>query len=164
MHIPTRAYIALGSNLTSGLGDPRSHIQAALDALARLDRSHLRAASTIIETDPIGPQDQPRYLNAVVAIDTTLEPRDLLDRLLEIERSRGRDRTREQRWGPRTLDLDLLLYGDLQIQEPGLIVPHPRLAERLFVLAPLEELAPDLVVPGLGQTVGQLAARRRSAL
>src|SRR5207302_3829580 len=108
-----------------------------------------RRVSTVRETEPWGYADQPRFLNAVAELETDEEPRALLDRLLEVERALGR--TREgPRYGPRTIDLDLLLYGDEQLDEPGLVVPHPRLHERAFVLEPLAELAPDLVVPGRG--------------
>lgn len=151
------AFIALGSNLASGLGDRRSHIEAAFGAIGRLEGTRLSARSAVIETDPVGPPGQSRYLNAAAGVVTTLAPRELLDLLIGIERSRGRDRSREQRWGPRTLDLDLLLYGDLIIREPGLVVPHPRLHERTFVLEPLSQIAPEVVVPGLGRTVSELA-------
>ena len=114
------------------------------------------AVSSFRETDPVGYLDQPRFLNAVAALETALEPRALLDRLLAIELELGR--TREgPRFGPRTVDLDLLLYGDRVIDEPGLVVPHPRLAERRFVLEPLSELDPNLVVPGLGRVTDLLA-------
>lgn len=133
----TRAYVALGSNL----GDRRDHL---LDALRRLaDCGAVVAGSPMYETDPVGgPEDQGPYLNAVVAMDTTLGPRDLLDRLLDIERARGR--VRGERWGPRTLDLDLLWFGGRVIDEDGLTVPHPRIRERPFVLAPLVDVAPSL--------------------
>ena len=136
------AYVALGSNL----GDREATIAAAL---ARLDEPPLSLVnvSTIRETDPVGVLDQPRFLNAVAAVETDLGARELLDRLLEIERDLGRDRTREQRWGPRVIDLDLILYGNETIDEPGLTVPHPRLAERRFVLEPLMELDPALRLP-----------------
>ncbi len=114
-------------------------------------------SSSFRETDPVGYLDQPRFLNAAAALETGLEPRALLDRLLEVERELGRTRD-GPRFGPRTIDLDLLLYGDRVIDEPGLVVPHPRLAERRFVLEPLAELDPDLVVPGLGR-VSDLLAR-----
>ncbi len=157
----TRAYIALGSNLSSELGDRPAHIRAAIEALGSVERTTVAACSRVIETDPVGPQDQDRYLNAVAAIDTGLAPQRLLEELLRIERDRGRDRARERRWGPRTLDLDLLLYGDQLLNLPGLVVPHPRMRDRLFVLEPLGQVAPDLVVPGTGATVLELAARLR---
>jgi 2-amino-4-hydroxy-6-hydroxymethyldihydropteridine diphosphokinase len=114
--------------------------------------------SSFRETDPVGVTDQPKFVNAVAELSTQLAPRDLLDALLAIERELGRDRSREQRWGPRTLDLDLLLYGAEMIDEPGLTVPHPRLADRRFVLEPLHELVPGLVLPD-GTRVGDLLAR-----
>jgi 2-amino-4-hydroxy-6-hydroxymethyldihydropteridine diphosphokinase len=159
LRVSVTAAIALGTNL----GDRRAHIAFAFDALARLPDSKLIASSRVVETAPVGPVEQGDYLNAAAVLETNLPARDLLGHLLSIERLRGRDRAREQRWGPRTLDLDLLLYGDRIIDEPGLAVPHPRLHERLFVLGPLAEVAPDLVVPGLGRTVEQLLKRASSA-
>jgi 2-amino-4-hydroxy-6-hydroxymethyldihydropteridine diphosphokinase len=157
--VPVTAAIALGSNL----GDRNAHIAFALDALSRLPGTRILANSTIIETAPVGPGPQGPYLNAAVALETTLGPRDLLTHLLAIERQRGRERSAEQRWGPRTLDLDLLLYGDQVIEEEGLCIPHPRLQERLFVLEPLAQVLPSGVVPGLNQTVAQLLSRARGA-
>ncbi|HYY32952.1 MAG TPA: 2-amino-4-hydroxy-6-hydroxymethyldihydropteridine diphosphokinase [Gaiellaceae bacterium] len=136
----TRAYIGLGSNL----GDREMALRQALAGLEELGAVRV---SSVRETEPVGITDQPRFLNAVAELNTELAARDLLDRLLELERTIGRNRTKETRWGPRTIDLDLLLYGDEVIAEPGLTVPHPRLAEREFVLEPLYELAPDLVLP-----------------
>ncbi len=162
-HQPVRAYVALGSNLSSPMGEPLDHLRAAVEAMNALEGTRVARCSSFIRTDPVGPQDQDRYLNAAAALDTTLGPRRLLDELLGIERSRGRDRSRERRWGPRTLDLDLLLYGPLVLNLPGLEVPHPRMLERLFVLEPLEEIAADLVVPGTGQRVAEMARRLRSA-
>jgi 2-amino-4-hydroxy-6-hydroxymethyldihydropteridine diphosphokinase len=108
------------------------------------------AVSRLRETDPVGAVDQPRFLNGAVAVETTLSPRELLETLLSVERRLGRLRD-GTRWGPRTLDLDLLVYGDVIVDEPDLQVPHPRLGERRFALEPLAELDPDLVVPGLGR-------------
>jgi 2-amino-4-hydroxy-6-hydroxymethyldihydropteridine diphosphokinase len=140
-----RAYVGLGANL----GDREGALRAALAALDATEGIEVVAVSTLRETDPVDYLDQPRFLNGAAALDTTLAPRELLDALLEVERSLGR--TREgPRFGPRTIDLDLLLYGDEQVAEPGLQVPHPRLHERMFVLEPLFELAPGLVVPGKG--------------
>jgi 2-amino-4-hydroxy-6-hydroxymethyldihydropteridine diphosphokinase len=140
-----RAYIGLGANL----GDRSAALDAALEALRARPGVHVAAVSRVRETEPWGPVEQPPFLNAAAALDTTLEARELLDVLLAVERDLGR--TREgARWGPRTIDLDLLLYGDEVIDEPGLTVPHPRLAERLFVLEPLHDLDPGLVVPGAG--------------
>ncbi len=142
------AYIALGSNL----GDREANIAGAIDAIAALPETQLVRSSTIIETDPVGPSGQGAYLNGAAWVRTLLEPRALLDALLTIESRFGRDRSREERWGPRTLDLDVLVYADRVIDEPGLSVPHPRLHERAFVLIPLCELAPDLVIPGRKET------------
>ena len=140
-----RAYIGLGANL----GEREAALLAAVAALAAADGIEVVAVSTFRETDPIGYLDQPRFLNGAAAVDTTLSPRELLDALLAVERSLGR--TREgPRFGPRTIDLDLLLYGDESLDEPGLTVPHPRLHERAFALDPLAELDPGLVVPGHG--------------
>jgi 2-amino-4-hydroxy-6-hydroxymethyldihydropteridine diphosphokinase len=151
---PARAYIALGSNL----GDRRAHLEDALAAIATLRLTRLVARSDLIETPPVSEIPQGPYLNAAAAIDTFLEPRDLLSALLAIEHSHGRERSPGQQWGPRTLDLDLLTYGPLRMHIPGLTIPHPRLHERGFVLAPLAQIAPDLVIPGLGQTVSALLA------
>lgn len=149
-----RAYVALGSNL----GDREATIRGALDALDREPGIDLAAVSTLIDTDPVGVLDQPRFLNGVAALDTELSARDLLEVLLELERRFGRRREGAVPQGPRTLDLDLLLYGEAEIDEPGLAVPHPRLHERAFVLGPLAEVAPGLEVPGKGR-VETLMAR-----
>jgi 2-amino-4-hydroxy-6-hydroxymethyldihydropteridine diphosphokinase len=141
--MPFDAYIALGSNL----GDRGSNIRGGVAALGDLDDTELVGSSSVIETEPVGPSGQDPYLNAVAHIRTDLRPRGLLDALLQIEHCFGRDRSHEQRWGPRTLDLDLLIYADQVIDQPGLCVPHPRMHERDFVLIPLAEIAPDLVVP-----------------
>ena len=119
-----------------------------------LERLRPRRVSSILETEPWGRTDQPRFLNAVAELETGLDPAALLDRLLEVERDLGR--VRLERWGPRTIDLDLLLHGDRRVQMGGLTVPHPRLHERRFVLEGLAELCPDRVVPGLGRTVREL--------
>ena len=141
----TRAYVGLGANL----GDRERTLRDAVDALGAEDGIGVVAVSTLRETDPVGVGDQPRFVNGVVALDTTLAARELLDRLLAIEQRFGRVRVLGEH-GPRTLDLDLLLYGDEELDEPGLTVPHPRLHERRFVLEPLAELAPGLVLPGRG--------------
>jgi len=117
-----------------------------------------RARSSLRTTEPVGPPGQPEYVNACVLIDTALPARLLLNAMLGIERELGRDRATEVRWGPRTIDLDLILYGDEIIDEDGLTVPHPRMHERSFVLAPLAEIAPDRVVPGLNKTIAELLA------
>jgi 2-amino-4-hydroxy-6-hydroxymethyldihydropteridine diphosphokinase len=147
-----RAYIGLGANL----GDRRAALDAALAALGARPGVEVVAVSRVRETDPWGLVEQPPFLNAAAALDTTLGPRGLLDALLAVERDLGRTRD-GPRWGPRTIDLDLLLYGDEQIDEPGLTVPHPRLTERLFVLEPLNDLDPALIVPGAGDLDGLLA-------
>ena len=141
----TVAYVGFGSNL----GDREGAIRAAAAELG------IRRLSTLRETEPWGVADQPMYVNAVGELETEEPPRDLLERLLAVEREHGR--VRRERWGPRTLDLDLLLYGDLELEEPGLAVPHPRLHERPFVLEPLAELAPGLNVPGKGRVRDLLA-------
>lgn len=151
----TRVYLALGSNL----GDRETLIARAVREVGQLPGTRTLAQSSLIETDPIGPGPQGRYLNGVLAIETTIPPRELLAALLTIEAGLGRDRARSERWGPRTIDLDILLYGELQLDEPGLTLPHPRLAQRRFVLAPLAELAPELVVPGLGESVRDLHSK-----
>jgi 2-amino-4-hydroxy-6-hydroxymethyldihydropteridine diphosphokinase len=134
-----RAYVGLGANL----GDRERTILAAAERLGP------HRLSPIVETEPWGHTDQPKFLNAVAELETELTPRELLDRLLEIERELGR--TREgPRYGPRTIDLDLLLYGDVVVEEPGLTIPHPRLAERLFALEPLFALDAGISVPGRG--------------
>jgi 2-amino-4-hydroxy-6-hydroxymethyldihydropteridine diphosphokinase len=142
----TRAFVGLGANL----GDREATIRLAAGLLCAT------RLSTIRETEPWGYEDQPPFLNAVAQVDTDAAPRALLDRLLEIESELGRTRD-GPRWGPRTIDLDLLLYGDQVIDEPGLVVPHPRLAERRFVLEPLAELDPYLLVPGLGRVADLLS-------
>jgi 2-amino-4-hydroxy-6-hydroxymethyldihydropteridine diphosphokinase len=146
----TTAFVGLGANL----GDREKSIRAAAAELG------VRRLSTIRETEPWGLVDQPRFLNAAAELETDLTPRRLLERLLDVEHSFGRVRE-GPRWGPRALDLDLLLYGGCRIDEPALTIPHPRLHERLFVLEPLAELAPDAVVPGLG-TVSELLAELES--
>jgi 2-amino-4-hydroxy-6-hydroxymethyldihydropteridine diphosphokinase len=136
----TIAYIGLGANL----GDREANLRAAV---GRLDDLGPLRVSSFRETDPVGVTDQPRFVNAVAELETDLGASALLEQLLEIEWELGRDRSREERWSPRTIDLDLLLYGNEVIDEPGLTVPHPRLTERRFVLEPLHELAPDLALP-----------------
>ena len=153
----TRAYVGLGANL----GDRSAMLRAALEQLDAEPGVRLVAVSAIRETQPVGYLDQPQFLNAAAAIDTDLPPRELLDRLLGIERRLGR--TREgPRFGPRTIDLDLLLYGEERVDEPGLAVPHPRLHERLFVLEPLSDLDATLIVPGKGPLSEILAGLQSS--
>jgi 2-amino-4-hydroxy-6-hydroxymethyldihydropteridine diphosphokinase len=145
----TRAFIGVGANL----GDARAAVDAAFEALAKLPRTSLHASSSIYRTAPID-SSGPDYLNAVVALDTELSAPDLLIELQRIELAHGRERP--YRNAPRTLDLDLLTYGNASIDTPTLTVPHPRMQERAFVLAPLAEVAPDLVIPGHGRTTDLL--------
>ncbi len=145
-----RAYIGLGSNL----GDRAAALDAAIEAIAATPGIAVTATSRVRDTEPVGVAGQPRFLNAVLEIETRLAPATLLARLLEIEAKLGR--VRAERWGPRIIDLDLLLYGTRSIDSDRLTVPHPRLAERLFVLEPLAELCPNVRVPGTGRTVSQL--------
>jgi 2-amino-4-hydroxy-6-hydroxymethyldihydropteridine diphosphokinase len=142
---PRRAYVGLGSNLD----DPAGQVRRALAALAELPDTRLAARSRLYRNPPMGPQDQPDYVNAVCALDTALAAATLLEALHGVERAHGRVRD-GRRWGPRTLDLDLLVYDTAEIATPGLQVPHPDIAERAFVLVPLAEIAPALDVPGLG--------------
>ena len=141
----TRAYVALGSNL----GDRERTLREAVDALVAEEGIEVVAVSALRETDPVGVGEQPLFLNGAAELETTLTARELRDRLLAVEQRLGRVRVPGEH-GPRTLDLDLLLYADEVIEEPGLAVPHPRLHERRFVLEPLAELSPGLVVPGRG--------------
>src|SRR6266542_4133120 len=141
-----RAFVGLGSNL----GDRESTLRAAVGRLRGLVGTEVRGVSRFRDTEPVGYLDQPRFLNGAVELETALSPQALLAALLELERAFGRDRAASPPQGPRTLDLDLLLYGEDTIAEPGLEVPHPRLHERRFVLEPLAELDPALVVPAHG--------------
>jgi 2-amino-4-hydroxy-6-hydroxymethyldihydropteridine diphosphokinase len=149
----TRAYVGLGANL----GDRERTIRAALAELGAADGVDVVAVSTLVETEPVGYLDQPPFLNGAAALETDLPPREILDLLLAVERRFGRVREGVPPDGPRTLDLDLLLYGSAQIEEPGLRIPHPRLHERRFVLEPLAELDPSLEVPGKGEVQALLA-------
>ncbi|MCA1938538.1 MAG: 2-amino-4-hydroxy-6-hydroxymethyldihydropteridine diphosphokinase [Dechloromonas sp.] len=146
------AYIALGANL----GDPAATVNAAFAALDQLPESRLLAKSALYRTAPVGIADQPEFVNAAALIDTTLAPEALLDALLGIEQTFGR--VRAERNGPRTLDLDILLYDDLTLATPRLTLPHPRLHLRAFVLQPLADLAPDLAIPGRGRLAAWLPA------
>jgi len=148
------AYVGLGANL----GRPEAQLRSACDALDALAHTRLKSRSRLWRTPPLGPQAQPDYCNAAACLETTLTPRALLTALLDIERAHGRVRDGE-RHGPRTLDLDLLLYDDACIDEADLQVPHPRMGERAFVLLPLAEIAPQARVPGANASVGELLAR-----
>ena len=146
-----RAFIAVGTNL----GDRWAHLAQAARGLATAPRTALVAASRVFESAPLGPP-QPRYLNAVLEVETALTPQALLQVTQGLEARAHR--RRDLRWGPRTLDLDLLLFGDLTVRERRLTLPHPRIAARRFVLAPLAQLAPERPVPGTGRTVAELLA------
>lgn len=147
-----RVYIGLGSNLAT----PLEQLRSALAALAALPQSRLAAQSSFYASDPLGPADQPRYVNAAAALDTELSPLALLDALQRIELEQGRTRKAE-RWGPRTLDLDILLFGERQLNEPRLTVPHYHMHARAFVLYPLAEIAPELRLPD-GRALDELLA------
>ena len=151
-----RAYGAAGSTLEREGWTREDFLVAARRRLEGWPGITSLTASSVHETEPLGPKPQPKYLNQVFAIETSLEPRALLDALLAIEKSLGRERVAGEKWGPRFVDLDLVLFGDRVIDEPGLVVPHPHLHERAFVLAPLAELAPDAVHPVLGKSVRDL--------
>ena len=156
MNTPVRAHVGLGANL----GDAVASVQGALAALDALPNTRVLRASRLYRTPAWGKTDQPAFVNAAAILETTLDARDLLDHMLQIERDFGRDRAGDgsDRWGARTLDLDLLLYGDAAIDEPGLRVPHPHLHERAFALVPLIEIDPDLVIPGHGRASALVAA------
>ncbi len=147
-----RALVALGSNL----GDRARMIEAACEAICRLPRTCIAARSRPVETDPVGGPPQGKFLNGAVEIETQLEPRQLLRELLGIEKALGRERREPQ--GPRTIDLDLILYEDVVLDEAGVRVPHPRFRERRFVLEPLAEIAPEARDPVSGKTVAELLA------
>ena len=146
-------YVGLGSNL----GDREQTIRGALARIEADPEIDVVAVSSLRETDPVGYADQPKFVNGAAALRTELSPKALLERLLQIERELGRERS-GPRYGPRTIDVDLLLYGSEEVDEPGLRIPHPRLAEREFVLEPLAELDSDLEVPGRGSVRALLAA------
>jgi len=151
------AYIGLGSNLDN----PRMQIERGIEAIAALPRSRLIRQSRLYASEPWGRTDQPGFVNAVVELNTELSARELLDELLRIEEHAGR-RRHGLRWGPRILDLDILVYADEVIDAAGLNVPHPHMHERAFVLMPLADIAPDLFVPGRGKVATLLVASNRS--
>lgn len=157
MLLPVTAYVGLGSNMER----PAEQITRAFDELAALPDTRLVTRSPLYRSPPMGPQGQPDFINAVAALATHLPPQDLLQALLAIEVRHGRRRDGAH-WGPRTLDMDLLLYGDTVLDAPGLVLPHPGLHQRAFVLYPLADIAPELSVPGLG-SVRALRARCRDA-
>lgn len=146
-----RVFIGLGSNLA----EPRQQLRGAVDALARIPETRIAAVSSLYISDPLGPPDQPRYHNAVAALDTSLAPLELLDALQSIELAQGRERKAE-RWGPRTLDLDILLFGERLIDEPRLTVPHYHLHARPFVLYPLADVAPQALQLADGRRLADL--------
>ncbi len=139
------AYVGIGSNLQG----PSGQVESAIESLSALDDTRLVLRSALYRSAPFGGIEQPHYVNAVAALLTTLDARQLLDELQQIELRRGRRRD-GMRWGPRIIDLDILVFASQSIDEPGLVVPHPGIAERNFVLLPLREIAPGLVIPGLG--------------
>lgn len=150
---PVQAAIGLGGNL----GDAIASVRAAIEELDGIPDTHLLRASSLYRTAAWGVEAQPDFINAVALVETTLPPRVLLDALLEIERRHGRDRSRETRWGPRTLDLDLLLHGDAVLDEDGLTLPHPQMHRRAFVLRPLLDVWPQACIPGVGAASEALA-------
>ena len=160
MTVPVVAYVGLGGNL----GEVVATLRAATEALACLPATRLLRASRLYRTPAWGLEQQPDFINGVVALETSLAPRELLDALLRIEREFGRERDGGPRWGPRSLDLDLLLHGDAVIEQHGLRLPHPHLHERAFALVPLIEIAADILIPGQGSTRDALSRLETSAI
>ena len=157
---PAIAFVGLGGNL----GAVAATLRAATGALAHLPATRLLRASRLYRTPAWGLEQQPDFINGVVALETSLAPRELLDALLRIEREFGRERDHGLRWGPRTLDLDLLLHGDAMVESAGLRLPHPHLHERAFVLVPLVEIAADILIPGQGSARDALSRLETSAI
>lgn len=160
MTVPVVAFVGLGGNL----GEVAVTLRAATDALARLPATRLLRASRLYRTPAWGLEQQPDFINGVVALETRLTPRELLDALLRIEREFGRERDSGPRWGPRSLDLDLLLHGDAIVEQAGLRLPHPHLHERAFALVPLLEIAADILIPGQGSARDALSRLETSAI
>ena len=154
MNPPVEAYVGLGANI----GDAAAAVRVGLARLDALEDVRVLSHSSLYRTPAWGDTDQPDFVNAVARVETHLGAHELLEALLQVERDAGRDRARSRRWGPRELDLDLLLFGDCRIDTPGLHVPHPHLHERAFVLVPLAEIAPELEIPGHGRVAGLAAA------
>ncbi len=144
----TTVYIGLGSNLSGNIGSPSQHVIAAIQSLGEIQSTRTTSISSLYKSKPVGPQDQDDYINAVVQIETELESLALLDGLQAIENEHGR--VRNERWGSRTLDLDILMFGEEIIQNDRLSIPHPEMLNRAFVLVPLAEINPDCVIPGKG--------------
>lgn len=154
MNAPVIAFVGLGGNVGAAV----TTLRAAIGDLSALPDTQLLRASQLYRTPAWGMENQPDFVNAVAMLETQLAPQALLEHLLAIERIHGRSRDADLRWGPRTLDLDLLLYGDAVIDEPGLHVPHPQLHKRAFALQPLVEIAPETAIPGIGRASDALAA------
>jgi 2-amino-4-hydroxy-6-hydroxymethyldihydropteridine diphosphokinase len=152
------AYIGLGANL----GDPVLQLRDAGQCISELENVHVSGRSSLYRTSPVGITDQPDFINAVLSVETGLPARELMGQLLEIENQLGRTRFAEKRNGPRLIDCDLLLYGETSVTSPELQLPHPRITGRLFVLAPLKEIAPSIVLPG-DESIGLLCRRCREA-